>query len=96
MNHFFKDHKIRAFAKGFISCLHVRRTKDGRIYERQIAIAVRTIRNIEEIFDGELGKGIRIDCGDLDVVKDVDVFGADMRQAAYAISKSHEFTLKEA
>ena len=90
MNTYFKDYKIRAYAKDFITCLRIMKTKEGRYIERQIAISTRAIRSISEIQHPELGRGIRIDIGDGDIPDNIDCYGADMKTAAVAVNSAQK------
>lgn len=89
MNPYFREYKIRAYAKGYVTCLHIRQ-KDGRYIEKQVALRVDTIRSIEETYHPELGRGIKIDCGDIDIPQNYHCYGADMKQAAIAITAAEQ------
>lgn len=87
MNAYFKDYKVKAYAKGFITCLRTMMNREtGRYFERQVAIPIGSIRSVSEIRHNELGRGIRIDTGDIDVACNIDVYGAQMKHVSNAIT----------
>ena len=91
MNAYFKDYKVKAYAKGFITCLRMmKNSKTGRYFERQVAVPVDGIRSIEELYLDDLGRGVRII---MDGPKNIDVIGAEMKHVSNAIAFSYKGTV---